>query len=340
MAGYAATSTAPRSAVASDAVVNWATIAASLWLLFGLFWDGWAHGYGLPDSFWTIWHGAFYSGYLALASVIGGSVVLRHGVLPAGYGWAAVSVGVFGAGGLLDAIWHTLFGSEASTEALISPSHLILATGIVLMVSAPLRAAWVRPLPRTFARALPAILSLTSVLSLFTIVTLSGGAYSTLIAQGSTTSFSAMDRQLVAVFFWTALLVGHALVALRAGTLPAGSLTILVGVNGLAMILMRGHAPIEVQATMIGVAFAAGMAGDVLLLRVRPSTSRPLALRAFAFTLPAVYWTLYLGTVAVAFGTWWRVHALLGVPVLAGVVGLLLSALVLPPSSPRAEELP
>ena len=329
-----------RTRVTSDSAIHWLTVAASAWLLFGLFWDAWAHGYGLPDSFWTIWHAAFYSGYLAGAAVIGGSVALRRGAVPTGYGWAAVGVVVFGVGGIFDAIWHTLFGIEASTEALISPSHLILATGVALMVSAPLRAAWARPRPRNFVAQLPAVLALTAVFSLFTFMTFFGGAYSALIAQGTTTSFGTMERQLVAVFFWSALLMGHVLVALRAGTLPVGSLTILIGVNGLAMILMRGHAPLGVQLAMTAVAFGAGMVGDVLLWRLRPSLDRSVTLRVFAFALPMAYWALYLGTVALAFGTWWRIHALLGVPLLAGVVGLLITALVLPPSPRPVAELP
>jgi hypothetical protein len=337
MASIATATTIPRSRVATDSALHWLSIAASAWLLSGLFWDGWAHGYGLPDSFWTIWHAAFYSGYLAVAAVVGGAIAMRRGAIPAGYGWTTVGVVVFGIGGVFDAVWHTLFGIEVSTEALISPSHLVLATGIVLMVSGPLRAAWLRPGARTLTESLPAVLSLTAVFSLFTFMTMFGGAYSALIAQGATTSFGTMERQLVAVFFWSALLMGHVLVALRSGTLPVGSLTILIGVNGLAMILMRGHAPIEVQVAMIAVAFTAGIAGDALLWRLRPALDRPMQLRAFAFGLPAVYWALYLGTVALAFGTWWRVPALTGVPMLAGVVGLLISALVLPPT-PRVVE--
>jgi hypothetical protein len=49
---------------------DWLAIVASAWLLGGLYWDGWAHGYGLPDSFWTIWHAAFYSGFAACTAVI------------------------------------------------------------------------------------------------------------------------------------------------------------------------------------------------------------------------------------------------------------------------------
>src|ERR671934_2249218 len=49
---------------------DWLVILACAWMGFGLYWDGWAHGYGLPDSFWTIWHAAFYSGFAA--SAVGG----------------------------------------------------------------------------------------------------------------------------------------------------------------------------------------------------------------------------------------------------------------------------
>ena len=71
---------------------DWLVLAASAWLLGGLYWDGWAHGYGLPDSFWTIWHAAFYSGYAASAAVILGAIARARpqaaswrAAIPAGY---------------------------------------------------------------------------------------------------------------------------------------------------------------------------------------------------------------------------------------------------------------
>ena len=53
---------------------DWVVIAAAFWLGAGLYWDGWAHGYQLPDSFWTIWHAGFYSGYAVSATVILGAI--------------------------------------------------------------------------------------------------------------------------------------------------------------------------------------------------------------------------------------------------------------------------
>ena len=67
-----ATLTAARTAAlprerALGAGFDWLVVGASAWLLGGLYWDGWAHGYGLPDSFWTVWHSAFNRGYAAAA---------------------------------------------------------------------------------------------------------------------------------------------------------------------------------------------------------------------------------------------------------------------------------
>ena len=47
-------------------------------------------------------------------------------------------------GGAGDIVWHTLFGIEAGIEALLSPTHLLLAFGGAVAVSGPLHAIWHR----------------------------------------------------------------------------------------------------------------------------------------------------------------------------------------------------
>lgn len=311
---------------------DWLVIAASAWLLGGLYWDGWAHGYGLPDSFWTVWHAAFYSGYAAVTLVIAGAMARARptsanwrDAIPTGYGAAVVGVLIFGIGGVFDMIWHTIFGIELSIDALISPSHLTLATGIALMVSGPLVAAWRRRARGGLAAQLPAVLSLTALLSVFTFFSLFSGPYSSVIGAGPRPDDATLVHALLGMYLFSAFVVGAALVALRRGTLPVGALTVMLGVNGIAMILMRGHAPIEVQVTLALVAIAAGAAGDLLLWRLRPSERRPLHLHVFAFALPAIYLSVYLGVVAWRLGTGWTVHALTGMVVLCGLIGLLLS---------------
>jgi hypothetical protein len=316
---------------------DWLVLAASAWLLGGLYWDGWAHGYGLPDSFWTIWHAAFYSGYAASAAVILGAIARARpqaatwrAAIPAGYEAAVLGVVVFGLGGAFDMAWHTVFGIELSTDALLSPSHLVLGLGIALIVSGPLLAAWRRGTSGGLAAQLPAVLSLTALLSVFTFFSLFAGPYSTVIGTGARPNETTLVRSLLGMYLFSALVVGLALVALRRGTLPVGSLTVLLGLNGVGMILMRGHASLDVQLTFSLVAIAAGAIGDLLLWRLRPSDSRLLQLHVFAFVLPVVYLAIYLAVVVLRVGSGWTVHELTGMVTLCGVVGLLISFVAAP----------
>ena len=311
---------------------DWLVLGASAWLLGGLYWDGWAHGYGLPDSFWTIWHAAFYSGYAAAAVVILGAIARARphatswrGAIPVGYEAATVGVFTFGFGGAFDMAWHAAFGIELGTDALLSPSHLILGVGIALIVSGPLLAAWRRGASGGLAAQLPAVLSLTALLSVFTFFSLFAGPYSGLLGSGARPSSTTLVRTLLGMYLFSALIVGCALVALRRGTLPIGSLTVMLGLNAVAMILMQGHEPLAIQVAFSLVAITAGALADVLLWRLRPSDTRRLQLHAFAFLLPAVYFTIYIGVVVVLVGSSWTVHALTGMVALSGAIGLLLS---------------
>src|SRR5206468_5841643 len=69
----------------------------------------------------------------------------RPTLVPAGYGLGLVGVAMFVAGGVADGRWHTLFGVEVSVAALLSPSHLLLLGGGLLMVTSPVRSAWSSP---------------------------------------------------------------------------------------------------------------------------------------------------------------------------------------------------
>jgi hypothetical protein len=172
---------------------------------------------------------------------------------------------------------------------------------------------------------LPAVISLSFLLGTFTFFTLFAGPYSGVIGLGPRPVDANLVRAMLGVYLFSALITGIALVALRQNLLPVGSLTLILGLNGIAMILMKGHASIEVQLTFMLVAIAAGAIGDVLLWRLRPSTERRLRLRLFAVALPALYWTLYLAVVVLRLGSGWTVHELTGIVVQAGIVGLLVS---------------
>ncbi|MGH9190775.1 MAG: hypothetical protein ACRD0Q_12250 [Acidimicrobiales bacterium] len=81
------------------------TVAVAAWLIFGLFVDGWAHNNSKPESFFTPWHGLFYSGFAACAFWICAKS-LKRGMsprdgAPVGYGLGLVGVAVFAVGGMV-----------------------------------------------------------------------------------------------------------------------------------------------------------------------------------------------------------------------------------------------
>lgn len=90
----------------------------------------------------------FYAAFLCIAGLLFWGTYARRRAgrdwiraVPPGYAFAVLGVLVFGFGGVGDFVWHSAFGFEESFEALVSPSHLTLAVGAVLFLSAPMRAA-------------------------------------------------------------------------------------------------------------------------------------------------------------------------------------------------------
>jgi hypothetical protein len=112
------------------------------WMVAGVFVDGWAHRNGKAETFFTPWHALLYSGFIAGATWIlfigrknqvPGQSMLP--TLPVGYGVRGLGAAIFGVGGGLDLVWHQVFGIETSIEALLSPTHLLLLAGALLMMS-------------------------------------------------------------------------------------------------------------------------------------------------------------------------------------------------------------
>ena len=148
----------------------------SLLIMVGVFQDGWAHNHGLVDqSFLTPWHAILY-GTMAVAGIvllIAGLRNLRRGYalrdgLPAGYWTSAFGVILFLAGGGFDFWWHSMFGIEVDIEGLISPSHLVLALGGMLVLAGTLRSigAQYGPAERRWRALGPAVLAGVAILML------------------------------------------------------------------------------------------------------------------------------------------------------------------------------
>lgn len=327
---------------------EWALALTSLWILAGLYFDGWAHT-NIPetiDSFFTPWHAVLYSGLAASMTVVGITYLanLRKGYsllrsLPPVYMRSLLGAVIFVVAGNLDFIWHSLFGFEENVEALVSPSHLSLAVGGVLMMSGPLRMAWERARAGKNKIPWPALLSLFSVLGVFTFFTSFSNAFAhphLFIGNVPATDTYLWDTTLISyVLVTSALLMGFILMALLRWKLPIGSLTFLITGNALLLFVMTISYS-KAYWQVLSAALLGSILAEVLLVVLQPSHARVKALRWFSFLVPASLFFLYFMSLLLTHGIWWNSNMWLGMIFFSGMVGLGLSWLAAPPYSVEA----
>lgn len=319
---------------------DWIMTGLSAWVTGGIYLDGWAHLHGKVDeSFFTPWHGILYAGLLAVIIFLGIHLYRDRRpdtpwlkVLPAGYTLSLVGAGLFAVGGLADLVWHTLFGIELSVEATISPTHLILAFGALLIVTGPLRSMWTSLAERanTFGTVLPMLLSLTFAFSILTFFTV----YVHPLVDAWSTSATARGHEInlnseldvfvgqalgaASVLLQSGILMGTVFIATRRSVLPFGSFTLVFALNAALMSVLHD------RYNVIPGAVIAGLAADGLYSWLKPSGERLLAMIAFAFLVPATYFGLYFLLLYLTEPLWWSVHMVVGTTVLAGCVGALI----------------
>jgi len=334
---------------------DYAVVALLSWFVGGMFLDGWAHNHGFVDNiFLTPWHAVLYSGYAATGALLILTQVRNvfkgysfNRALPRGYFPALIGVVIFGLAGGADFLWHETFGFEENIEALLSPSHLALGTGLFLMISGPLRAIWGRAKTRSedWRGMFPVIIALAGFLGLFTFFTMYA---SYLNRPGVLLGFRPTDFHEADLYGVTSSLIPAALMmavfllALRRWhRLPFGSLTLIAVVNAALMywMLERG---VPQFVVLILAAPLAVLAGEGLLAWLKPSSERVWVYRLFAFVVPFLQFLIFYVVLnqidlGVRSGLWWKIHMWLGVPFLTGIVGVFLSFLVWPPEIPLEE---
>lgn len=319
---------------------DWAMVGLSAAVAAGAHLDSWAHGHvaATLETFFTPWHALLYAsiaattGFLVVRAAWTGARPWDWGsALPDGYALSLLGCVLFGVAGVLDMTWHLTFGIERSFQALISPTHLMLMVSGGLIVSGPLRAAWRRP-----GRSIgwPAIASATLTLTLITFFGQFDHPFTSqwaALPHPSISNESAEELGILGLILHTGMLMAVILLLVRRFDLPAGSLTFLMGVNAVFVTMIKGADPV----ILIGV--VGGVVADMLLLTLQPSASRSAQLRTFAFLVPAVLYALYFAALIRVDGVWWPVHLWAGAPLVAGLTGLLVSLLVVPPAVPEGE---
>lgn len=313
---------------------DWVIALFGLWMIGGLHLDAWAHHHIKLETFFTPWHAVLYSGYLALAIALAGAMVKNRlsgspwkKAIPTGYELSIAGAVLFGIGGFADMIWHTLFGIEVNIEALLSPTHLLLALGGALMITGPIRAAWSKAADssKNGANLYPAVFSsgiLLAELSFFTAYANPLSETMKLISHRPPTELQGYYYQALgisAILLQSIIMLGVLLLVVRRWQLPPGSIALIVIVaNGLTI-------SIHEIWYMIPFVFLAGITAEALYRVLKPSSERVTPFRWFALGVPFLYYSLYFLALRISDGMWWSVHLWTGVIVLAGVAGWLLS---------------
>jgi hypothetical protein len=302
-----------------------------VWMLSGLFVDGWAHRNQKPETFFTPWHGLLYSGFMA-SSVWMLMVIRRYqrpGVpfrrsLPVGYGFRSVGVGVFGIGAVLDLVWHELFGVEANIEALLSPTHLVLLSGGLLMAVGPIVSTLARegrnqkPTWASTGPIVGTVVFITALLQFFFM-------YLSPYDYGAFESFNGeVVRGIGAIVVFTLITTVALLFVIRRIVVPHGAFVLLLFVPALAQTVLTSF---DTALRLVGPALAAVLA-ELSWGRVsRSSTAaKRYVIPAWIAALTLVTWFgLFIG-VELSDGIGWSVHLWTGAPVLAALLAGLTAA--------------
>ncbi|MER3481898.1 MAG: hypothetical protein C4332_00720 [Meiothermus sp.] len=333
----------PKERIAGPSL-DWAMAALSVAFVAGLFLDGWAHTHGKVDqSFFTPWHAVLYSGFaLNFLSLLGVAGLNRSRgyswseALPEGYGLSLLGMSLWLLGGPGDLVWHTLFGIEEDINALYSPTHLLLATGLVLAASGPWRAMWTRPgSTSALVVQLPMLLSLAASLSALTFFVQFAHPVTNRWGFGYAPVPGVYQALGVTGFILiNALVVGALLISMRRWRLGAGAFTLVLGLNAFAMGFLDDSYPLA----WVTIYLLAGALLDGLYRWLNPEPGQVGSMRLFAVLASSLLMALYfaLGRPILPFN--WSPHMVGGMVFIAGVVGFFLSLLMFPPTLPTERD--
>ncbi|MGH8910087.1 MAG: hypothetical protein ACRD0K_27225 [Egibacteraceae bacterium] len=300
--------------------------------------DAWAHAnLGLQETFFTPWHAVLYTGFVASSAWIALLVVRRSergwrglAAVPVGYGLGIVGVLTFAAGGLFDLGWHSVFGIEVGIEPLLSPPHLLLGLGGLLLESSPLRAMWAEagsPRAPGLRALFPAVLSAALVAGDISFFLMWASPFLQIFPA------EEIGAAIAAVLITNVIYIGTLLLLLRRWQLPFGAATFLFCFNAALTSAIVGF---RTWPTLLA-ALAGGVAADLLIHRLQPSPHRPVALRAFAGLTSAALWSAYILIVWLIGALDWSVPLWSGVIALAAGGSVAFALLTAPPPLPAAD---
>ena len=127
----------------------------------------------LEGDFLSGWHLVLYGGVASVGAWIAWGAFRRGAGFVGSVPTTTLGFLTLSVGGLADAAWHERFGTEKAVEALVSPPHLIVFTGLVFLLTSPMVLLWRRPVVKL--GLIPSIAAVVSVVSALLVTSLFTG---------------------------------------------------------------------------------------------------------------------------------------------------------------------
>jgi hypothetical protein len=311
------------------------TMLMGMWLIVGIFIDGFAHNHGVVESFFTPWHAILYSGYVACAVwifILTYQNKLKEGhaswvaAIPTGYKLGATGVAVFFFGGIGDMIWHIVFGIEKGIDALLSPTHLLLLTGGLLILTSPYRAVALSEHNETptFRQLLPALASIALTFSVMAFFLMYAWSFRDPLWMAR--DYDAISRAIVDFLITTMLLMVPVMFTLRRWRLPFGTVTFFFAFEAVLMGILDGLQDIGTIAVLV----ISGIVADLLFRLIKDINPSAWQYRAVFFFVPVLIWSLYFAGLGIYGLQTWAPELWGGAIFLCGLCSLGLNIVATP----------
>ena len=298
----------------------------------------------LSNDFVSGWHLVLYGGVLAVGAWLGIGAIRRGPAYLHAAGTATIGFLLLSFGGFCDAAWHHAFGTEAAVEALVSPPHLVVFTGLVFLLTSPLVVLWKRPARRlgvvASIAALASVVSAVLVTSLFTgfLSPLAGGlslqaGYTEPLLGESLQDYDQVRGLGIAV--WTVAVIVAAFTVLWVRfRLPPGMTFVGFVLIGLPAFVVTGDAiswNAPIRPLVVGFAVA-GLVAEVLIgLLGRPTLGR-IGASVTGAAVGAMLWAATFAGLQQQDRLVWNQSLWGGTVTLSALVGAAVAALVALPA--------
>lgn len=317
--------------------------------------DVWAHTNKLsqikPEGFFTPYHAMLYAGLLTTSAWTIALAYRRRfdpGVTkwwkdgwPIGYRLGGVGALCVVFGGWGDMMWHTFFGIETGLDAQLSPTHLVIFLGVILLCSSPMRSWWasgegmgVRGLAAVFSATFPGVMGVHT----FTFLSAFGSTAPTrqYLHDQNGPSESAVIAGFNSYIVTTALLLIPIMWTLRRKAAP-GIITAVFFMDALFEMIRYEFKSTMFTAAVFALVGAAMADVAVGYLDQRRGRNAPLRLPIAGAITPLLVWGMHMLGLEVADKLRWSAELWCGTLVMLAALGGLIGGLA---AGPAAEFLP